>query len=179
MTIIGILGRARAGKDTVATAIKNVATTPTVILRLAQPIKDAVCALYNIEHDTLESNKKEEIIPGYTCTPRRAMQEITEYYMKRHGRDFFSKALFSKIDKQQFGCVIIPDIRYPHDIHEVHKRGGYVIKVQRPENPVNYACEDTVDDCEYDFSIVNDATKESLETHAINIYNIISNLTNQ
>jgi len=165
--IIGILGRSRAGKDTIAKLITMNSVTSWDIVRLAQPIKDAVCALYDIPREHVENHEKELIMPDHGITPRQAMQDITEQYMRKHGTGFFSRRVFNKYSAGD--NIIIPDVRFRADVEEIKSRGGFVIKVVRTENAVSYTCELTVDTAPCDFSIVNDGTLDELEEKVIDV----------
>ena len=169
--IIGILGRSRAGKDTVAKLITMNSVTSWDIVRLAQPIKDAVCALYDIPREHVENHEKELVIPDHGITPRQAMQDITENYMRKHGQGFFSRRVFNKYSLTD--NIIIPDVRFRADVEEIKSRGGFVIKVVRTENAITYTCEHTVDTAPCDFSVLNDGTLNELEEKVTRIMDVI------
>lgn len=83
--------------------------------------------------------------------------------MEKHGTDFFSKQLYSKVDNGIFEKkhVIIPDVRHVHDIIEIQKRGGIVIKVERTGVSVpTHAWEDAIDNMQGDFTITNNKDME-------------------
>ena len=67
--IIGLVGRSRVGKDTVAEYIIE-QFNEYKIERLSNPLKKAVCNLYNFTPEQVESNQKEEIDKRYGFTPR-------------------------------------------------------------------------------------------------------------
>jgi hypothetical protein len=166
--IIGLLGRSRAGKDTAALVIiKHLGVDNTCISRLSQPLKDAARALYGFSASQVEDEEKEIVDGRYGVTPRVCIQKLCDHMMAVHGTNFFSNLLYHKFDNNVFTqkCLIIPDIRYPHDITEIHKRGGIVIKIDRPPHPdvPRHAWEDTIDDLCGDYVVVNDSTKEIFE----------------
>lgn len=162
--IIGLLGRARAGKDTVATMLQTILQQnhdkEYSIVRLAEPIKAAVSALYGVSRDILEGPDKEVVMHNYNITPREAMQEVTRYYMKKHGDDFFSQRVFTQYKNSN---IIVPDIRFSTDTQKIKENNGIVIKVVRDNNQVSYTCEDTVDNCTYDFILHNDKSLYDLQ----------------
>lgn len=164
--IIGLLGRSRVGKDTVAMCIvATLGTDNTCITRLSQPLKDATQSLYSFTKEQVEDGKKEEVDPRYGVTPRVCIQGLCDYMMTSHGVDFFSKQLFAKYDSAHFGNkhVIIPDIRYEHDIGEIQKRGGIVIKIERSCAQIpRHSWEDHIDGLKADHYIVNDTDVASL-----------------
>lgn len=161
--IIGLLGRSRVGKDTAAALILATLGAENIcIARLAQPLKDAVQSLYGFTHEQVEDQKKEEIDTRIGMTPRVCIQKLCEHIMQMHGNDFFSKQLFSRYDHTGFATrhVIIPDIRYEHDLHEIRKRGGIVIKIERPSaHPMvpRHPWEDHIDNLSGDFCVENDS----------------------
>lgn len=139
--LIGLLGRSRVGKDTVAGFIQ--AALPERgyrIWRFADPVKRAVTALYGFDRDDLETDKKDVVCPRRGVSPRDAMQSITRTYMERHGTGFFSEQLLYAWKQQSVHTgapphVIIPDVRYPDDVARIRALGGIVIKVERPDAP--------------------------------------------
>lgn len=160
--IIGLLGRSRVGKDTVAAALCTVYPSYQII-RLSYPLKQAACHLYDYTMDQVEGSAKEQIDPRWNKTPRETIQSLTEYMMQFMGIDFFTRKLFHMYDSKQIGPrIIIPDIRYEHDINEIRKRKGIVIKVERPHNPVKHAFEDHIDALQGDYTIINSGTLDEL-----------------
>lgn len=159
--IIGLLGRSRVGKDTAASVIVSVlGNEECTITRLSQPLKDAVRILYGFTKEQVEDEQKEMVDPRLGVTPRVCIQQLCDHIMERHGVDFFSRQLFRRYDKREYGYthIIIPDIRYEHDIHEIRRRGGIVIKIDRPIAGVPmHPWESHIDGLKGDCTIVNDS----------------------
>ena len=154
--IIGLLGRSRAGKDTIAEFICS-QHPEYQIVRLSYSLKKAACCLYDYTMDQVESSSKEVTDPRWNKTPRETIQSLTNYMMTYMGHDFFTKKLFNAYDKGKYSnYIIIPDIRYPHDITEIERRGGIVIKVERPNNPVQHTFENHIDTLYGTTTILND-----------------------
>ena len=154
--IIGLLGRSRSGKDTIASTILQM-NSEFQIIRLSMPLKRAVCCLYDYTMDQVESASKEHIDPRWDKTPRETIQSLTDYMMGYMGRDFFSRKLFQAYDQHLYGShIIIPDIRYQHDVDEIQRRGGIVIKVERPNNPIQHDFEKHIDDMKGTIVFKND-----------------------
>jgi len=167
--IIGLLGRSRVGKDTVAKTIANIYKheNHVVICRLSQPLKDAVMALYHFTPEQLEDDNKEKIDLKYNTTPRLCMKKLCDFIMKEHGDEFFSKKLFHMIDAttDPKACFVIPDVRYKHDIEYIHQRGGIVIKITRDfgDGVPKHAWEDVIDSYHGDVMFKNNGNIEDLE----------------
>ena len=93
--------------------------------------------MYGYTPHQVESSEKEVIDIKWGITPRESMQSLTKYMMEKMGKDFFTKRLFNRYDMDVIPrSIVIPDIRYVHDIHEIQKRGGIVIKIIRPNNTI-------------------------------------------
>ena len=164
--IIGLLARSRSGKDTVCDYI--ISNYPNINIqkcRLAQPVKDAVCALYGFTPEQLEGPEKDVTDHRIGVSPRNAMVKITHDVMESMGHDFFSRKLFREFDENRnsTNTIIIPDVRYSHDILEIKKRGGIVIKVERHAlNMPKYTWEDVIDNMKGDYHILNDSSIDEL-----------------
>jgi hypothetical protein len=124
--IIGLVGRARSGKDTAARALAPEYT----IKRLAQPVKDACKALYGWTDYALESDAKEVVHDFWGTSPRQTMVHLTQKLKDHMGHDFFTRRFFAEWDGQT--PIVIPDVRYAPDVEEIHRRGGVTIKIIRP-----------------------------------------------
>lgn len=167
--IIGLLGRSRSGKDTIAEYLCN-HYPEYQIVRLSYPLKKAVCCLYDFTMDQVESSSKEAMDQRWNKTPRETIQSLTEYMMSFMGHDFFTKKLFQGYDNGKYSNhIIIPDIRYPHDIVEIQKRGGIVIKVERPNNLIQHEFEKHIDDLKGNITICNDKGIDDLHEKIRNL----------
>jgi hypothetical protein len=164
MPIIGLLGRSRVGKDTIADLIiKNYPQYQKV--RLAAPIKAAVKDLYGWDDTHLETNLKEEIDPAFGVSPREAMVYITNSMKSFGGDDFFWRRFEDQYKRGLLGKnIIIPDVRYRNDVESISKLGGIIIKIERKNASVPlHAFESHIDNISYDVLITNDSTRRSLE----------------
>ena len=191
--LIGIIGRSRSGKDTTANIIMSIYSDQYTLQRFAQPIKNALKEIYDFTPEQLEDDEKELIDERYNITPRQAMQEMTAHYLKKHGGAFFSERVFTAFDisvsasvsasisasdnanvSAPFG-IIIPDVRYEHDINAIRNRGGIIIKVIRPSLTATqqHTVEDNIQSFEADYTIVNDCDIPLLRNKIVNIFNQI------
>lgn len=169
--IIGLLGRSRVGKDTVARALSTaLGGGGATILRLAAPLKEAAQALYGFTEEQLETDAKETVDPRYGLTPRLAIQKLCGYMMNAHGIDFFTRRLWAGVEGA--GVVIIPDVRYAHDVAEIRRRGGIVVKITRDVAAAGYAehaWEAPIDDIGADVVLENGGSVAELERAASEI----------
>ena len=160
--IIGLLGRSRVGKDTVADLIIK-DYKQYVKVKLSYTLKVALCELYGFTMKQFESSDKDVVDKRWNKSPRETIQHLTSSMMDFMGKDFFTKRLYDDYDKNKIApYIIITDIRYNHDIQEIRRRNGLVIKIERPNNSVKYECENHIDSLEGDVTIINDGNIENL-----------------
>ncbi len=152
--IIGLAGRARSGKDTVATFF----TKTHRVVRFAQPIKDAVKALYGWSDIVMETDIKDAIDPHWGVSPRSAMTHVAQSTRLFVANDFFVKRLFDSWDG---GAIVIPDVRYKHEVDAINARGGITIKITR-EGLHKHDIEFTVDELDTTYNITNNGSLDSL-----------------
>lgn len=162
--VIGLLGRARRGKDTVADYICKKYPDYRKV-KLAAPVKDAARCLYGFSHDQLEGAAKEIVDPRWNISPRDAMVFITDTFMDKMGSTFFTRRLFDAFDANTCphsgAHIIISDVRYVNDIAEIRKRNGIVIKITRATAPY-HPWERSIDSLAADYTITNDGSLEQL-----------------
>ena len=153
--IIGLAGRARSGKDTVASFF----TGTHRVVRFAQPVKDAVKVLYGWNDDDVETGIKDQVDPKWGLTPRSAMIHLAQTTRMFVANDFFVKRLFELWDGTT--PIIIADVRYKHEVDAIHARGGITIKITR-EGITWHESEFTVDELETTWTVTNDDTLDGL-----------------
>ncbi len=152
--LIGLVGRARVGKDTVA----NFFRTTHMLRRFAQPMKDAVKVLYGWSDIIIETKLKDEIDPKWGITPRSAMIHMAETTKQFMGPDFFIQKLFRDWKDEP---IIISDVRFQNEIQAIHERGGITIKITRDDVP-KHQVEDHVDHLVTTYEVGNDGTLHEL-----------------
>ncbi len=172
--MIGLLGKSRVGKDTVAECLMQLMGEGNAsLIRLSQPLKDATCLLYGFTPQQVEGPSKEIIVPELQMTPRQCIQKICTFLMKEHGEGFFSRRVFHQFDMNLVATniVIIPDIRFANDISEIQKRGGLVIKITRNHEGVpQHVWEDGIDNMCGDVTIENNTSMEDLRKKVAQLY---------
>ena len=152
--IIGLAGRARSGKDTVATLFGKTHR----VVRFAQPIKEAVKALYGWSGIAMETDIKDAVDPNWGVSPRSAMVHVAQTTRMFVANDFFVKRLF---DSWEGDPIVIPGVRYKHEVDAIHARGGITIKITR-EGIHKHDIEFTVDELETTYEITNNGSLDGL-----------------
>jgi archaellum biogenesis ATPase FlaH len=149
MTVIGIVGNARAGKDTCALHMKDYLENTgykVQIVSLAYPIKKAASAATGLTIEVLDILKNENrTYMGLNI--RQLYQDIGETF-RRQNHDYFIENLTNKIRNNVYDVdvFIVSDVRYPNEID------GFV-KLREQNNISNY-----------NIKIKRDTTKDELGT---------------
>jgi hypothetical protein len=183
MSIIGITGLKRSGKDT----ISNLLTEKYNFTRysFADPLKRGVKEMFGFTDEQLWGDEKEKIDDNWGISAREVLQilgtEILQYDIHRHtdklkdvGRNIwvlrFSIWYKQEIKKNPNLMVVIPDVRFQHEVDIIKSIGGSMWKVIRPSINNNdlHPSETEMEKIVADLTIINDSTIE-------NLYNKIEN----
>ncbi len=129
--IIGITGRARSGKDTVAEFILG--AIGGYRYSFADPLRAMLVPLGVDMNDPYWKARKEEVIPALGVSPRRMLQTLgTEW-----GRNLINDDLWVLMAQQRLlnngPGMIIPDVRFENEAAWVRRHGGLLIHVSRPD----------------------------------------------
>lgn len=133
--IIGLCGAAGAGKDTVASILRD--AHDFSVEAFASPLYAAVSAMTGIPVDRLKSREfKEAPIPWLGgASPRRLLQTLgTEW-----GRDMIADHIWITLAERRVaeiaeqGCrgVVFSDCRFPNEAASIRSMGGVVWEVRR------------------------------------------------
>lgn len=161
--LIGIAGRARSGKDTVANFI--IAAIGGYRYSFADPIRAMLAPLGVDMSDPYWQARKEDIIPALGVSPRRMMQTLgTEW-----GRNLISPDLWLVLAHQRLlrngPGMVISDVRFENEAAWIRKHGGRIIHVIRPEAKAveAHASEDGIEMLDTDVQLFNSGTLEELQ----------------
>lgn len=168
MILIGLVGYANSGKDSVA----DVLTDHHRFIRVAfaDPLKQA---LYDINPLIDESSglRLQDAVDRFGWHEAKQMQEVREL-LQRHGvsmrnnlnQDIWVNAGMKTADRYERVCI--SDTRFPNEWDAIKARGGYIIRIKRPGvTAVNaHVSEKAVDHLQEDASILNDGTLRDLKS---------------
>jgi hypothetical protein len=167
LEVIGITGRKRHGKDTVA---RELVLHGFTVVRFADPLKAMLRAFYGA-HDLplLEIERRiEGDLKEVPCvylngrTPRYAMQTLgTEW-----GRDLIDTNLWTDSLKRRAAAhdkVAVPDMRFPNEGEAIAELGGKCIRVEAHQRvgvtaQSNHSSETGIDTLPVDLEISNNGT---------------------
>jgi len=143
LRLVGIGYQMGVDKDTVADYM--CATFGFRKMRFADPLKEAVAAIYGWSRESLEDQEfKATVDPFWGITPRVALQLVgTEAMRNNVDKDIWIKAMQRRIAKHaadtRAPSVVITDTRFLNEVDTIKELGGYVIKVVRPNNEFTMA----------------------------------------
>lgn len=139
--IIGLTGKAGAGKDTLAQALTY--QGDFIVLKFADKLKDMLCVLLDCTRDELEDRQFKEaphpMLNGNT--PRYAMQTLgTEWGREMISPELWVDSLRSKIEFMQKRNpdrrinIVITDVLFPQEAQMIRELGGKVFEIHRDKN---------------------------------------------
>lgn len=161
--LIGIAGRARSGKDTVANFI--VAAIGGYRYSFADPIRAMLAPLGVDMSDPYWQARKEEPIPALGVSPRRMMQTLgTEWGRQLINPDLWLIMAHQRLLQSGPGMVI-SDVRFDNEAAWIRKHGGRIIHVIRPDTKTveAHASEDGIEMQDTDARLFNSGTLEELQ----------------
>lgn len=126
--IIGITGKARAGKDTFAQMLVEAGHKATIV-SLSTPMKEMLRHVGLSQEQLYGGTEKEEIDPRFNKSPRQMMQFLgTEW-----GRNLIHESMWLNVINSQYehASIIIPDIRFENEAKWVRDNDGVVIHIKR------------------------------------------------
>lgn len=155
MKLIGITGKAGAGKDTAAAALVEHGYQS---VSFADPIKEAINSMMGWNMSQWSNREwKETPQPPLGVSPRFLATTLgTEWGRKIVMDDMWVRLAVSRAGEH---ATVIPDVRFDNEAKMIKDAGGIVIEIVRPNNPypaVNHESENGVSAEFIDYTIVND-----------------------
>ena len=146
--IIGITGKARAGKDTMANCLmnsfisKDTNENKAIKLSFADPLYD-IADLFGFGSKAHSDKWKPVVNEVWGITGREFLQKIGTDIFRNHFReDTWLKHMAMRLDQvmaESQNCnilVVIPDVRFDNEAELIRSRGGKVLEVVRPGSPI-------------------------------------------
>lgn len=185
--LIGIVGKARVGKDTFATVLAEELFKLTrqryVLMAYAHELKIRVQKDFDLSHEQLWGDDKEKQdlryakhLGGFSSNPvdywsaREILQNYGEFY-RSIDYDFWVNNLFEVIDDREYKKVIITDVRHTNEAIPIIDKGGVLIKIIRdtdkvtPTHGQDHISETAMDDfTNIDIVIENNKTLEEFKS---------------
>lgn len=162
--IIGMVGKARSGKNTVADMLQQQLGSDVSIYAFADPIKETVNRMFGWDDRHRDGDLKEVVDPEWGFSPRHAYQTFgTEW-----GRECLRGDLWLYMAKKVCNAnrnTIITDVRFLNEADWIRNMGGVLVKVTRPDNQEivkSHKSEMEIDLIREDHHILNNAGLQEL-----------------
>jgi len=186
--IVGITGKKRAGKDTLAGLIAAELSVPVTTMALADPLKEALEILNptiplngmslrgHTDLQTVISQVGWEQAKDKYPEVRRLMQSYGSDVIRHlFDQDFWVNELLENVKDYKLihgdnVVVIVPDVRFPNEA----KITDLLIRVVRDGTDGDeHASENALDDYPADFTVDNNGTHEDLQKSAVRLVRAI------
>jgi len=163
--IIGLSGKARSGKDTAAGMLEAAFNAKTVAF--ADPIRDAMRAIFGFNEAHFNGSLKEVVVPWIGKSPRQLMQTLgTEWGRNIVNNDLWRTLAARKIEQitDSFDHAVVTDVRFENEAEMIRSMGGRVWHIVRDNIPTvsAHASERGIDVHAGDVIIYNNGTMEDL-----------------
>lgn len=171
MNLIGITGKLESGKSTLATMIMKRATVECKKYAFASALKNMCLDYFGFKWcDLYTIDGKKTVHPLWGITSREFMQRLGQGLRDGIAPDVWVKVLETQILREQetFGLAVIDDVRMPNEVEMVHRLGGVMIRVTRPDHVSestgieNHPSEQDLPDRIIEYDIANIGDKDAL-----------------
>jgi dephospho-CoA kinase len=159
--IIGLTGKARSGKDTVAAHLQEAYKFHHYWF--SKPMKDACRSMFGWGDEHLYGELKEEVDQRYGISPRVALQTLgTEWGRNTINSDLW--ILRAQKEIEQHENIVISDCRFDNEAAAVISSGGIVIEIVRQDiNQVAaHSSESGISSSLINYQIENNGTLQEL-----------------
>jgi hypothetical protein len=135
--LIGLTGRARSGKSTAAEHL--VGTYLLEHYAFADPLRDGLMAIFNLDPTDFEGDRKEQPLPWLERSPRQLMQSMgTEWARNTVHPDVWVKLAEQNLDymTKALGAVlgfVVSDVRFENEADLIRRRGGTIVHISRAD----------------------------------------------
>lgn len=161
--LIGLTGKARSGKDTVAAMILENAMFTTKY-SFADPIRAMLKGLGVDMNDPFWIKHKEDPIGPSGFSPRVLMQTLGTEWARALDENFWINLAQAKLDSLEGCMMVVPDVRFENEAAWIRQAGGVVCHITRPDAPTvaAHSSEAGVRYKSGDLCLVNDGTINDL-----------------
>lgn len=183
--IVGFIGPSGCGKDTAADYL--VEKYGFKKMSFAEPLKKMVKECFILTDEQCYGDKKDVVDERWGCSPREMFQvlgtEFAQYMLpellpslkdKFEKKCFWVKHLMENIKNEEKHCIVIPDVRFRHEVDFLLKENTYLFRIERSNVKETRSHQSEEEWKDFDetkiFPITNDGTKEELHKKLDNYF---------
>jgi hypothetical protein len=173
--LIGLSGKAGAGKDTFAFYLQQLFGFTRAAF--ADPLKAAAAEVFGLSRDQLYDPVLKSIPDQYwQRTPRELLQKMGVGMREAIDRDVWVMATLRKLQALPLADWVVTDVRFPNEAIAIRHQGGYVVRVERPGAGLEgeagqHESETALDNWElFDAVVQNDGDVPALESKAAELF---------
>jgi len=184
LTIIGVSGCKRSGKDTIGKYLVN--NHGFVRIAFADSLKDACKIIFGFSDEQVHGDEAKEVVDEYwEHTPREILQKVgTELFRdtlpsvcQNISKDVWIRSVDRKIKNLQklgHNKFVITDLRFPNEAQFIKQNGGTIWKVSRnfKSSQTDHQSEALIDDLPYDHLFDNSRTIDDLFENVENMIQV-------
>lgn len=179
--IIGLVGRARSGKDSIAYCLAHPLERtrlrpaydgyPWVRVAFADPLKEAAAIMFRFSQEQIHGDLKDVVDPRWGFTPRHALRLLGTEVGRQIREDVWIRSAELKVQElvSMQRHVVVTDCRFRNEAEAIRCWGGFVIRVERDLSTapfavdLNHPSETELAAIQCDLTVSNDATLDELE----------------
>jgi hypothetical protein len=161
MTVVGISGKKRSGKDTMADIFVEEGFERHAF---AEPIKGAAKMIFNLTDEQVDGDRKEKTDPYWKRTPREIMQHFgTDAFRETYGEKVWVDSLIQRLRLRLPSAAVVKDVRFPNEVTGLQERAGAdVIRIdasERLDHDDSHASETALDGYDgFDRTVANNGS---------------------
>ena len=139
--LIGLTGRAGAGKDTVAAVARTIYPYANVENRkFAGKLYESAAAALGVSVESLERWKRGGVTirvgptgTGFVLTELSVREYLQRYGTEAHRDTFHPDFWIDQVDLSHEGRIVfVTDVRFPNEAEAIRRAGGHVVLVEGP-----------------------------------------------
>jgi hypothetical protein len=175
--IIGLHGNKGVGKDTAGQFLID--TYEFQKVAFADPLKEAVAALFDITREEVDQFKEFEytvqVSPGVkSLSWREFLQRFgTEMGREVFGRDFWVDLWEDYLYQNSIheDNIVATDVRFKNEAEKIQHMGGIIVRIVRPGyEPDGHASEEPLPDLLVDVEVNNNGSLEDFQVDMFELY---------
>lgn len=139
--LIGIIGKKRSGKDTLADYLIKTSDKKYVKRAFADPLKDMCRIMFHLSDEQLYGEEKEDIDSRWNVSARQILQQVgTELFRNQlknvlpelpvQPSDIWVKNFELWFESNKEKNILVPDVRFQNEADIIKKLGGILIEVR-------------------------------------------------